>query len=54
MSVFTYNSNFFDDTIDSQSQKKKENTDDISSLFENPDWRGIISTPIDCGHFRLF
>ena len=33
----TYYSNFFDDTIDCQSQQEEENTDNVSSLLESSD-----------------
>ena len=47
----TYGSDFFDDKIDCQCQEKKENTNSIANLFENPDSIIVTAATIDCGHF---
>ena len=47
----TYGSDFFDDKINSQCQQKKENTNSIANLFENPDSIIVTAATIDCCHF---
>ena len=47
----TYGSDFFDDKIDCQCQQKKENTNSIANLFENPDSIVVTAATIDCCHF---
>ena len=47
----TYDSDFFDDKVNCQCQQKKENTNSIANLFENPDSIIVTAATIDCCHF---